>query len=480
MNEMGDFMRTIDLLGMALRNMVKRKLRTFLTVMGVVVGSAAITVMISLGVAVNMTFDQIIEDMGRQALRIQVHGPWSPMPGEAVLSPETMARISSIPDVEIAMPIVHTWLQFVSGRYTAGLQIMGMEPGMMEALGIDVAQGRTLDSDDAMAIVYSADARSQFRNPRNQGMFGGRGGGMVVVSPGGGVMISGPGSMGGMATEPDIDLLALPLRASFDPAAITPGEQSAVRPYIVDGVGIAMPSEDWMFNWVSFMPLEQVIEIEREQWRIRQQQGGMGMMFGPGSGSGNTFPLDESFREAIVIVNDVNNVERVADDIRALGFTEWAVHTQTSWINYQRESSEALQTLLASVGAVSLLIAAIGITNTMVMAIYERTKEIGVMKVIGATVRDVRRLFLVEAAIIGAVGGALGLALSAGLSYILNNFEIALFNVQQWSEDGLVSYIPLWLFGLAFAFSVVVGVVSGFLPARRATRISALAAIRTE
>jgi len=211
---------------------------------------------------------------------------------------------------------------------------------------------------------------------------------------------------------------------------------------------------------------------------MHQQQGGI--MFSPGGGIANTFPLDDAFRDAIVIVNDANNVERVAEDIRALGFTDWAVHTQTSWISYQRESSEALQNLLAAVGAVSLLIAAIGITNTMVMAIYERTKEIGVMKVIGATVTDVRRLFLVEAAIIGAVGGALGLALSAGLSYILNNFEIALFNVQQWSEDGLVSYIPLWLFGLAFAFSVVVGVVSGFLPARRATRISALAAIRTD
>jgi len=91
----------------------------------------------------------------------------------------------------------------------------------------------------------------------------------------------------------------------------------------------------------------------------------------------------------------------------------------------------------------------------------------------------VRRLFLLEAAMIGAFGGALGIGLSAIASYILNTVGIPFLDMLVWGAEGNVSVIPFWLYMLGFGFSCGVGVVSGFLPARRATRISALEAIRT-
>ena len=471
-------MRILDIFSMALRNMLKRKLRTLLTVMGVVVGSAAITVMISLGIAVNMTFDAMIEEMGQTARRIQIHA-WGSGAFDPVIDRELLGRLNNMSEVELAMPIVRISMTFVSGRYSAWLEIMGMEPGAMEILGLNVDEGRTLNHDDEMTIVYSANAQAQFQNAqRNQGGWWG--------------MPQGP--------PPDIDLLALPLRASFDQNAVTPGQSSLVQPYIVEGAGVMMPSDgsawtDWMFEWVSFMPMEQVLEIRREQERWQQQQGGG--MSGPvvmwtGSGGGGMImggssgnPQDrETFNQAVVVAHNVNDVEALAETIREIGgFEEWSVQTNTWWINQQREQAAVLQNMLAAVGAVAFFIAAIGIANTMIMAIYERTKEIGVMKVIGASVRDVRRLFLLEAAMIGALGGALGLAVSAVASYALNNFDIALFNIQTWQgveNDGLTSYIPMWLFGIAFVFSTIVATASGLLPAQRATRISALAAIRTE
>ena len=104
------------------------------------------------------------------------------------------------------------------------------------------------------------------------------------------------------------------------------------------------------------------------------------------------------------------------------------------------------------------------------------------MKVIGASIKDVRRLFLLEAAMIGALGGIMGLLVSALASHMFNTTDMAIFGVQMWGDnpDAVISYIPTWLYGLAFGFSCAVGLVSGFWPALRATRISALAAIRTD
>jgi ABC-type antimicrobial peptide transport system permease subunit len=91
----------------------------------------------------------------------------------------------------------------------------------------------------------------------------------------------------------------------------------------------------------------------------------------------------------------------------------------------------------------------------------------------------VRRLFLLEAAMIGAFGGVIGVGLSALSSYILNTVGIPFLDMLVWGATGDVSVIPFWLYLLGFGFSCGVGLVSGFLPARRATKISALEAIRT-
>ena len=129
--------------------------------------------------------------------------------------------------------------------------------------------------------------------------------------------------------------------------------------------------------------------------------------------------------------------------------------------------------VLGAIGAISLFVAAIGIANTMVMSIYERTREIGVMKVIGATIPDIRRLFLTEAAFIGLLGGMVGVILSYASSKIIN-----MVSMNMGRET--ISLIPIWLGLLGIVFATFVGVAAGFFPAVRATKLSALAAIKTE
>ena len=132
---------------------------------------------------------------------------------------------------------------------------------------------------------------------------------------------------------------------------------------------------------------------------------------------------------------------------------------------------------LGGIGAVSLFVAAIGIANTMMMSIYERTKEIGVMKVIGCSLGNIRQMFLLEAAFIGLGGGVIGNVLSFLMSAAIN----ALVKGKEMGmTTGQISYIPLWLVLVSLGFAMLVGTAAGYFPARRAMKLSPLAAIRNE
>lgn len=134
-----------------------------------------------------------------------------------------------------------------------------------------------------------------------------------------------------------------------------------------------------------------------------------------------------------------------------------------------------------------MFVSAISIANTMVMSIYERTKEIGVMKVLGCVVKDIRLLFLFEAGMIGLLGGVVGVGLGYLTSYLINKYGQPLFGAlmtggQPMGDVSQATYsiIPIYLPILGLAISVVVGLLSGYFPARRATKISAIEAMRTE
>ena len=166
----------------------------------------------------------------------------------------------------------------------------------------------------------------------------------------------------------------------------------------------------------------------------------------------------------------MNYVTEVQDQIRALGFQ---AESNVEWMNQVQEQSRSIQMALGGIGAVSLFVAAIGIANTMMMSIYERTKEIGVMKVLGCDMGAIRNMFLAEAGFIGLIGGAAGLMLSYGISAIINFVTKATY------ASG-ISYIPIVLVLLAMVFAVFMGMFAGLFPALRAMRLSALAAIRNE
>ena len=189
------------------------------------------------------------------------------------------------------------------------------------------------------------------------------------------------------------------------------------------------------------------------------------------------------YDSVLVKVTDISRVEMVENDIKAMGYS---TESMESIRKPMEKEARQKQMMLGGLGAISLFVAALGITNTMIMSISERTREIGIMKALGCYVTDIRVMFLSEAGAIGLIGGIIGCVISFIASVVMNlvslgfspeNILPAIIGGEGVSR---VSVIPPWLLLFAVVFSVLIGLGSGYYPANKAVQIPALEAIKSE
>jgi ABC-type antimicrobial peptide transport system permease subunit len=171
---------------------------------------------------------------------------------------------------------------------------------------------------------------------------------------------------------------------------------------------------------------------------------------------------------------DSKYVGDVVSSVQELGYSAFSLKQVIDQID---QGFGVFRGILAGIGGVALLVAAIGIANTMIMAVLERTREIGIMKAVGAAPQDIRFLFLAEAGVVGLFGGAIGLALGIGGGKVIEEV-IRQLNPRTNPSNVFVVDPALALGSLGLA--LLVSLVAGFLPSRRAMRMSALSALRYE
>ena len=175
-----------------------------------------------------------------------------------------------------------------------------------------------------------------------------------------------------------------------------------------------------------------------------------------------------------VLTGDVMAVASVQDTIKAMGYRAESILDE---IDQVRRGFLFMNSFLGTIGGISLLVAAMMIVNTLVMAVWERTREIGLLKSMGATDGDVMRLFLTEAGVIGILGGGGGLV----LGYVVARVTNALANIQ-FERVGEVSVdlvaFTIWLILGGMAFALIVSLVAGVYPARRAAKVDPVVALR--
>jgi ABC-type antimicrobial peptide transport system permease subunit len=173
----------------------------------------------------------------------------------------------------------------------------------------------------------------------------------------------------------------------------------------------------------------------------------------------------------------VVEAQKLAEELSEAGYN---VRTSKTIFDMMQRGILIFEAMLSSIAVLALFVAGIGIANTMVMAIYERTREIGLLKALGASRREIRLIFVSEAAFIGLLGGVTGLILGWLVSLGLNQLVLLFFRWQEVPIRGTFFVTTLGLALLALAFGTVVGALSGLLPAGRASKLDPVQALRYE
>lgn len=461
-------MKFPDLLIMSMNNLRRRKLRTVLTVLGVIIGTAAIVVMVSLGIGLNeMTMEQIASWGSLTTIEVysQSSGGGMQMMGVAMssqnsesepnyITDKVIDNFKRIPHVTGVSPVLNMNVVMRQGAYISTyVQLKGVSQSYLEQL--ELAEGR-LPQPGELGLVFGNGVIRDFTNAKTG---------------------KGYWDTGEM---PDVDPMGKPMFVIFDMDAYYQSQGSGsssdgtpVKPpkkYMIETTGMLAGGENGYSNysWYVFTDIDglkaQLKKVFKKGTPIPGQ---------PTNKKGK--PLNELvYNSAEVFVDDMENVTQVQEQLAAMGYQ---VNSQMDFLESSRQQSNMVQAVLGGIGAVSLFVAAIGIANTMMMSIYERTKEIGVMKVLGCDMGNIRNMFLIESGFIGFMGGTIGVALSYGVSAIVNRFV----NMSQsMGLSGDLSRIPSWLSMAAIGFAVFVGMAAGFMPAVRAMKLSPLAAIRNE
>ena len=474
-------MRWSDLLRMSASSLKRRKLRTFLTVLGVVIGTASIVVMISLGLGLQQSmYEEVEQSGGTTSLTVtgqQGYGMGSMYIGmsgmeeeesEKYITDDVIEDLRALEHVKSAEPVINIQALGLKGNYEGYLDIYGMSPTALEDMNLELEPGGRLPDPDSLELelLYGNAIIMNFYDK-----------------------ISGKGYWDGEI--PDIDLQNDKIFLVLDQDAYYQSQYTDVmansgtgesggtdgstagpkiaKKYVVQACGvIAGGAETYNANSYSvFCDITRLKEYLEKEFRGRAIPGQ------PTTKSGKPYSKFV-YTSAKLQADDMDTVEELSTTIRSMGYN---VTSNIEYINAMKSQFAMVQAVLGGIGAVSLLVAAIGIANTMLMSIYERTKEIGVMKVIGCSLKNIGEMFLLEAAFIGLAGGLIGnilsLLMSAGINAVVSGSGMV-------SGGAGISYIPPWLMLLSMGFAVLVGMTAGFFPAMRAMKLSPLAAIWSE
>ncbi|RHS84843.1 FtsX-like permease family protein [Clostridium sp. AM42-4] len=445
-------MKFVDLLAMSLKNLSRRKLRTALTVLGVVIGTASIVVMVSLGIGLSELNRELISSYG-SLTEITVNNPYN---GDSTKDPlyltdDVVKQMEKLPYVTGVYPMLQVDVLMQQGKYTSNVTLNGVPYEYLKK--IPLGQGTlSYSSDHELKLIYGNAIIQWFTDAKGNNTYWETG------------------------ELPNVDFMGKPMFVIFDTDTYYQsqnGGEDAPKPpkkYLLKADGVVEGGVD-DYNSYAYNVYTRLDLLETQLKRIFKKKAIPGQ---PTTKKGKPYRYF-IYNSCSVNVDDIEHVGEVQKKLTDMGFQ---ASSNADWMKQSEQQSNMIQAVLGGIGAVSLFVAAIGIANTMMMSIYERTKEIGIIKVLGCDMKVIRNMFLLESGFIGFMGGIVGLIFSAGISFAINHF--LQIGQTMTGMSGNISRIPLWLAAASVGFAVLMGMAAGFFPALRAMKLSPLAAIRNE
>jgi ABC-type antimicrobial peptide transport system permease subunit len=463
-----------DLTELALRNLRESLLRNSLTTVGISVGVASLVAMLSLGTGLQQMLSRRLEKSGlfdtvfvssRRDLRSGRQEERSgPTPGESrVLDEAARVEMEHLPNVKEVFPDIRfsTELQFEDKPHLTMISALPLSAKSNDSF--DGMQGSFFSSDTAPEVILQKSFAEE----------------LLGKTP----------PLG--QPEPSVGELAKPLlgkelimryaqRAEGGDQTTVPGPENDNKESEPVGGSYSVVSREQKLTIAGILDLDP--ESLRGPMRAR--------VFLPLGLAENLHvmqlvDLREITRAASkqpvyssisVRVKDPSRIQGVEDAIKKMGFTTFSILDASRSL---QQVFRVLYAFLGIFGSLALIVASIGIVNTLVMAILERRREIGIMKAIGASDGDVKKLFFAEAGAMGIAGGIIGVVLGWAIGQVIN-FGTNIYLKSQSIPPEHFWAVPLWLVAFAIGFACFVSLISGLYPAGRAAKLDPVQALRYE
>jgi putative ABC transport system permease protein len=473
-------MKTYDLTELALRNLRESSLRNSLTTIGISVGVASLVAMLSLGIGLQKLatrrlvssglFDTVVV-MSRRDLRgfgRDDERNTATAAESRTLNEPARQEIERLPDVLEAYPDIRfiTEIRYQDKPHLT--MVSGIPTSAKANDAFSSMQGSFFSSDSAPEVILQKSFAAELLNKAE------------AAKP-------------GQEDEIPVAELAKPLLGQelilrYAQRAASPGEDmSTGKPGQAPNDGQAQ--SDAAYSVISKeqkLKIVGVSDLDPDSMRgaararvflpLKLAESLHVMQPSDLRDSMRGFNKQPSYSTISVRVKSPKQIESVEQAIKKLGFNTFSILDATRSL---RQFFAVLDLFLGIFGSLALAVASIGIVNTLVMAILERRREIGIMKAIGASDGDVKKLFFAEAGAMGALGGVVGVVLGWLIGHVINLGTNIYLKRQSLPPESFWS-VPWWLVGSAIVFAFVVSLVSGLYPAARAARLDPVQALRYE